>query len=177
MANKIPRLLAPAELLDIYGIPVLSDIERQEYFTFNEEENKALKEFKDTKEAVYFAICLVFFKIKRTLVDFNYQDVTAERQHVMERYFPQVSSSIPRFKESRSSILVPPIQIIKQLGHVYMASERLEPDDAKVSCPVLMGLGGGNTSWLPGSNCKEAPHEGSLWDTCGCLADARGKAP
>ena len=71
MANKIPRLLAPAELLDIYGIPILNDIERQEYFTFNEEENKALKEFKNTKEAVYFAICLVFFKIKRTLVDFN----------------------------------------------------------------------------------------------------------
>lgn len=92
MANKIPRLLAPAELLDIYGIPILSDIERQEYFTFNEEENKALKEFKNTKEAVYFAICLVFFKIKRTLVDFNYQNVTAERQHVMERYFPQASS-------------------------------------------------------------------------------------
>ena len=92
MANKIPRLLAPAELLDIYGIPILSDIERQEYFTFNEEENKALKEFKNTKEAVYFAICLVFFKIKRTLVDFNYQNVTAERQHVMERYFPKVSS-------------------------------------------------------------------------------------
>ncbi|WP_032114041.1 Tn3 family transposase [Candidatus Paracaedibacter symbiosus] len=89
MANKIPRLLAPAELLDIYGIPLLGDIERQEYFTFNEEESKALKDFKGTKEAVYFAICLVFFKIKQTLVDFNYQNVTTERQHVMERYFPQ----------------------------------------------------------------------------------------
>ena len=31
----------------------------------------------------------MFFKTKQTLVDFNYQDVTAERQHVMKRYFPQ----------------------------------------------------------------------------------------
>jgi hypothetical protein len=65
MPNKIPRLLAPAELLNIYNIPFLSDIEHEEYFTFNEEEIKTLKGFKDIKEAVYFAICLVFFKIKR----------------------------------------------------------------------------------------------------------------
>ena len=43
MPNKIPRLLAPAELLDIYGIPVLRDTELEEYFTFNEEEIKALR--------------------------------------------------------------------------------------------------------------------------------------
>ena len=100
MANKDSRLLSQTELLDIYGIPVLSDIEHEEYFTFNEEETKALKSFKDIKEAVYFAICLVFCKIKQTLVDFNYQDVTAERQHVMKRYFPQMSSprSLPRHR-------------------------------------------------------------------------------
>ena len=56
MANKIPRLLAASELLDIYGIPVLSEIQLEEYFTFNEEEIKALKGFKDINEAVYFAI-------------------------------------------------------------------------------------------------------------------------
>ncbi|OJX14388.1 MAG: hypothetical protein BGO77_02745 [Caedibacter sp. 37-49] len=94
MPNKDSRLLSQTELLDIYGTPILSDTERQKYFTFNDEEIKVLKSFKDTKEAVYFAICLVFFKIKQTLVDFNYQDVTAERQHIMERYFPQ--SSHPR---------------------------------------------------------------------------------
>ncbi len=88
MANKIPRLLTPAELLDIYGIPALSNIERQEYFTFNAEESKALYDFKYAKEAIYFAICLVFFNIKQTLGDFSYQNVTAERQHVMKRYFP-----------------------------------------------------------------------------------------
>lgn len=89
MPNKNARLLSPTELLDIYGIPVLSEIERKECFTFNEEESKALRDFKDLKDAIYFAICLVFFKTKQTLVDFNYQDVTAERQHVMKRYFSQ----------------------------------------------------------------------------------------
>ena len=88
MPNKIPRLLTPDELLDIYGIPVLNDVERQELFTLNEAETKTLKDFKDIKDSVYFAICLAFFKSKQTLVDFKYQDVTAERQHVVNRYFP-----------------------------------------------------------------------------------------
>ena len=68
MPNKIPRLLSPTELLDIYGIPILSDIERQELFTFSEVEIKTLKGFKDIKDAVYFAICLVFFKTKKNLI-------------------------------------------------------------------------------------------------------------
>lgn len=92
MPNKNSRLLSSTELLDIYGIPILDDLERQEFFTFNEAETKILYTFKDPQEAVYFAICLVFFKIKRTFVNFTYQETTLERQHVVERYFPDKSS-------------------------------------------------------------------------------------
>ena len=66
MAHKIPHLLNPTELLDIYGIPSLNDTERQTHFTFNDLEMKELYRFKTSEEAVYFAICLVFFKIKQT---------------------------------------------------------------------------------------------------------------
>lgn len=89
MPNKIPNLLTPTELLDIYTVPILSEVERQEIFTFNETEIKALKNFRNNEAAVYFAICLAFFKLKQTLVDFSYQDVTSERQYVAKRYFPQ----------------------------------------------------------------------------------------
>ena len=88
MSNKIDRLLSPEEILDIYGVPVLNDTERQTLFTFNTVEMEALHSFADKKNSCYFAICLVFFKIKRTFVNFNYRNVTAERNLVMERYFP-----------------------------------------------------------------------------------------
>jgi TnpA family transposase len=89
MPNKIVKLLTPTELLDLYGIPILNDLERQEYFTFSPPEIKVLESFSGPKEAVYFAVCLVFFKIKKTLVEFNYQEITAERQHIMQVYFPK----------------------------------------------------------------------------------------
>jgi TnpA family transposase len=86
MTNNIPRLLSPTEILEIYGVPVLNDTERQEYFTFNPAEIQTLKSFKAPEDAVYFAVALVFFKIKHTFIDFTYREVTPERQHVMTRY-------------------------------------------------------------------------------------------
>lgn len=94
MANKDTNLLNATELLDIYGVPILNNAECREYFTLTDNEIKILKSFKEINNSVHFAICLVFFKIKKTLINFNYQDVTNERRHVMERYFP--NAAIPK---------------------------------------------------------------------------------
>ena len=88
MSNKNSTLLNPTEILDIYGPPILNDIERQEHFTLNKAETNLLKTHTNTKEAIYFLVCLVFFKIKGIFVEFNYQDITVERQYLMKRYFP-----------------------------------------------------------------------------------------
>lgn len=92
MANKNSQLLTPTELLDIYGAPTLNEVEVREYLTFNQAETKALKKYSNPADAVYFATCLVYFKLKHTLVDFKYQEITLERRHIMERYLPNKKS-------------------------------------------------------------------------------------
>lgn len=92
MPNRLSRLLTAEELIILYSQPILSDSERAEYFTFNDTEVMTLNQFQDMECAIYFAICLVFFKIKQTFVPFRYQDVTKERRHVMQRYFPNKAS-------------------------------------------------------------------------------------
>ena len=89
MANKNTNLLNPVELLDIYGIPYLNETERCEYCSLDRIELRAMHSFINTQKAIYFAICLVFFKIKGTLINFNYRDTTAERKHLMQWYFPK----------------------------------------------------------------------------------------
>jgi hypothetical protein len=101
MAHEKTGLLTPTEYRDLYHLPLLDDRERQHYFTLTEQEQKTLKQFKDVKDAVYFVTRLVFFKLKHTFVSFQYQDVTAERQHVMHRYFPD--KAFPKSLPSRSS--------------------------------------------------------------------------
>jgi hypothetical protein len=92
MPHSQTNLLSPTELRDLYGIPILNEIEQQVYFTFDTTEMNILNRFVNIKEAVYFAITLIFFKLKHTIISFRYQDVTAERQHVMKRYFPGQNS-------------------------------------------------------------------------------------
>lgn len=88
MPNQNSQLLTTTERLDIYSASSLNDAELREYFTFNKKETTVLKSFTEIEKAVYFAIALVFFKLKRTFVNFDYQEVTAIRRHVMGRYFP-----------------------------------------------------------------------------------------
>jgi hypothetical protein len=94
MANTKTTLLTAEERRSLYSPPTLNESERKEYFTFSQDEIKVLKSFKKTEYSVYYAISLAFFKLKYTLVNFKYRDVTLERQCVMQRYFP--GKSIPR---------------------------------------------------------------------------------
>jgi TnpA family transposase len=81
-------LLSSQEVTEIYSQPVLDSIEIKENCTLNKAELYELRKFKDASSAIYFAICLVYFKIKKTFVNFNYQNTTAERRHIMQRFFP-----------------------------------------------------------------------------------------
>ncbi|MCX7124273.1 MAG: DUF4158 domain-containing protein, partial [Gammaproteobacteria bacterium] len=103
MANPNSTLLTTEERRTLYGVPILNDIERTEYFTFSDDEIKILNGFDHIENSVYFAISLAFFKLKYTLINFSYQDVTQERQHVMKRYFPNEIS--PRnFPDDKDTI-------------------------------------------------------------------------
>lgn len=106
MANSNSTLLTNEERRSLYDPPVLNDAERTEYFTFTEGETEALYSFDRIDYAVYFAISLAFFKLKYTLINFTYRDVTLERQHVMQRYFSNKESprGIPDDKDAISKI-------------------------------------------------------------------------
>ncbi len=92
MANKSSRLLTIDEQWDLYAPPSLNQFERSQHFTLTKEEVKILESFDSIEAAVYFIICYVFLKLKKSLIKFNYQEVTKERQHIMERYFPTKQS-------------------------------------------------------------------------------------
>ena len=117
MAHTKTKLLTPTELRDLYGIPVLNDLERQQYFTFNQEELNALNNFRNIKDAVYFAVFLVFFKLKHAVISFQYQDITLERKHVMERYFP--NKAYPKSLPSSSTKNRIDLQIIELCNYKY----------------------------------------------------------
>jgi len=88
MANQTSHILTPNDLLDIYEVPHLNTTECHELFTFDSEEFTVFKSFKNPKDSIYFALCLVFFKMKKTFVDFKYQEMMLGKTHLILRYFP-----------------------------------------------------------------------------------------
>jgi len=135
MANKNTNLLNPIELLDIYGMPYLNDIERREYFALNKAELHAMKNFKNTQEAIYFAVCLAFFKIKGTLTSFSYRDITAERQHLIERYFPDdsIPKSLPKNRSTRTRIENKVLTLCNYQRYTNKLSEKLTKELSKLA--------------------------------------------
>ena len=101
MAHSKTGLLSPTELKDLYGVPILNDAERLAYFTFDQAELNILMNFKDVKDSVYFAIALVFFKLKHTFISFKYNDVVLEYKHIMQNYFPE--QPIPKYMPTEST--------------------------------------------------------------------------
>lgn len=89
MANETSNLLNASELLDIYGAPALNETERLEIFTFNLREISCFKKFRNPTDTIYFALCLAFFKMKRTFVEISPD--SDDWHHLVKRYFPDSS--------------------------------------------------------------------------------------
>jgi hypothetical protein len=53
MPNTNSNLLNPTEILDIYGVPILNDLERKTHFTLDQSEMQLLKTYIEPKNVVY----------------------------------------------------------------------------------------------------------------------------
>ena len=63
MTNSNSTLLTAEERRILYEVPVLNDIERNEYFTFTHDEIEKLHAFNQIDHAVYFSISLAFYQL------------------------------------------------------------------------------------------------------------------
>ncbi len=83
---------SPEDLRAVYGVPIFLASERDHYFYLNPQDMKFMRSLGKIEDAVYFIISLAYFRKKKTLVDFGYQDSTYDRRYVIQRYFPNQSS-------------------------------------------------------------------------------------
>ncbi len=94
MKNKIPNLLSPSEQSDVYDTPLLNQDDYPRIFSLSPEELKILKTFKSPQNGLYFVLCLAFFKLKHTFVDFSFESITPEINYIKNKYFHQEEISV-----------------------------------------------------------------------------------
>ena len=147
-----PSLFTSAERKSLYACPILTDLERTEYFTFSKNELTVLYRFKKVDHAVYFAISLAFFKLKYTHVRFSYRQVTLERRHVMARLsipkgFPSAANRVAEIEKNVLDV----VNLVSSKHRVASGWRKFGP--YVYSKPCWSKIGATYTLGLQGNNC------------------------
>ena len=124
MPKLSTNLLTLHEQAIYYHLPTWSAKQRNEYFTFNPDEIKALKQYPPTS-AIYFALTLAYFKAKQRLFDFTADEVVSDIEHVQQRYLAHIATPIalPRVAKTKTRIET---TVLKLCGYKRCHGETLK---------------------------------------------------
>lgn len=88
-APKRLRILGEDEIEALYGRPRFTPEEREQFFALAPPEQALLQEFRSAPSQVSFILQLGYFKAKQLFFTFAPQEVEADVQYILARYFPQ----------------------------------------------------------------------------------------
>ena len=80
-------ILSPNEIEDLYGLPKLSEEERELYFDMDADELEIACSHRSLMTKLIFILQLGYFKAKRMFFLFTYDEVRKDIQFISERYF------------------------------------------------------------------------------------------
>lgn len=94
MKNRL-QLLTDAEIEDLYARPEFNAGERELYFSLSNEELTALNQYSTTKTRAAFILQLAYFKAKHQFFTFTLDEVRADVDYVLERYYKIKNAVLP----------------------------------------------------------------------------------
>ncbi|MBE9527512.1 MAG: Tn3 family transposase [Proteobacteria bacterium] len=81
------QLLSETEIADLYSRPEFNSIERELYFSLNQQEQAALDKYTNTRTRAYFILQLGYFKAKQQFFGFNFEDVNEDTKFILSTYY------------------------------------------------------------------------------------------
>jgi len=103
-SGKRLSILSQPSIHEIYSIPKFNSEERDYFFTFNEAELKASKQFHSHRNRVYFLLMLGYFNIKPVCLIYNWNEIETDYEYISKKYFPAANKkkhNIDRFTRRR----------------------------------------------------------------------------
>jgi len=89
--NKRIHILNQSDINDLYKFPKFKDEERQWYFELNNKEEKFLKLSISLASKVDIILQIGYFKAKNQFFKFQFDDVEADVNYILNQYFEQIS--------------------------------------------------------------------------------------
>lgn len=87
-------LLSNSEIENLYARPDFNSDERELYFSMNQKELDALSYYSTTRTRVTFILQLAYFKAKHQFFSFKFEDVRADVQYILSKFFKITRSKL-----------------------------------------------------------------------------------
>jgi hypothetical protein len=89
-SDKRLRILEPAEIEALYGLPRFTQDEREEYFTLTPAEKVVLGQLGSRRSQLYCILQMGYFKARHRFFQFRTGQVEEDARHVQALYFPKL---------------------------------------------------------------------------------------
>ena len=100
--DKRRHILSHSEVSELYSLPRLNNIQREQSFSLADEELKAVNQQSSLSSKVYFILLLGYFREKPLIAQFRFRDVKDDSKYVVNRYYP--GKKLPRKNPSQSQV-------------------------------------------------------------------------
>ena len=88
-------LFTPEEYDDFYSIPHFTQEERPYFFTFSLGDQQLIDSCTTISDKFYCALCLGYFRAKRSLVDFTFDKTSENCAYLISMYFTEDNTLVP----------------------------------------------------------------------------------
>jgi hypothetical protein len=100
--DKRRYILSQSEISELYCLPRLNNIQREQSFSLADEELKAANQLSSLSSKAYFILLLGYFREKPVIAQFRFREVKDDLRYVVNRYYPE--QKLPRKNPSQSQV-------------------------------------------------------------------------
>ena len=86
LPGKRIEIITESEMSELYSIPLMSDDDRQHFFSLNDTELKVFNSRESVQIKTYFILLLGYFKYKPIILDFTLKDVKADLDYILQTH-------------------------------------------------------------------------------------------
>ncbi|HAU0358773.1 TPA: DUF4158 domain-containing protein, partial [Legionella pneumophila] len=132
LKNRL-QLLSEAEIEELYARPDFNEAERELYFTMNQQEMDALRQYSATKTRVAFILQLGYFKASQQIFAFTFDEVRDDVDYILSKYYKTEKSD---FKITRQTLSQQKSVILNLFGYQDWSSVQVPLVEARL-CELL----------------------------------------
>ncbi len=100
--DKRRYILSQSEINELYCLPRLNNIQREQCFSLTDEELSAVNQQSLLGSKIYFILLLGYFREKPIIAQFRFGEVKEDLKYVIDRYYP--GQKLPRKDASQSQV-------------------------------------------------------------------------